>query len=114
MVSQLNLKPAPGAIGGGLYGPAGAFGDGAPHVLVTLYEHWANIYMRACKLALDANIDERLVRNAEATTGAVYTAIERALTATQLDQETQAKFVMNLGVEFRKLVDPLQGKVVDI
>lgn len=113
MVGDLNLKPFAGGVYSSLYGP-NHLGDGAPHTLVVLYEHWANMYARACKLALDANIDERLVRNAEATTTAVYTAIERALLVAQLDPEQQQKFTSALGEELRKLVDPLQGKVIDV
>lgn len=95
----------------GLYGPDHQ-GDGKPHVLVVLYGVWAERYARACKLALDANIDERLVRNAESTTSAVYGAIEAALVTAQLAPDAVARFTTALGQQMRKLVGP--AVVVDI
>lgn len=90
----------------GLFGYNTA-GDQATHVLVTMYGMWADRYSRACKLALDANIDERIVRNAEATTNAVYTAITRSLEKANLTPQQAADFSKTLADEMRKLVGPL-------
>lgn len=82
-------------------------GDQAQHVLVVMYGQWQDRYARACKLALDANIDERLVRNAENTTNAVYTAISRALDKAHLDPAQAEAFSIMLADELRKLAGPL-------
>jgi hypothetical protein len=82
-------------------------GDGAPHVLVVMFGQWQDRYMRACKLALDANIDERLVRNAESTTDALYAAVSVALGKANLDPQQQAAFSSSLADELRRLVGPL-------
>jgi hypothetical protein len=87
-------------------------GDQAAHVLVTLYGVWSDRYARACKLALDANIDERLVRNAESTTSAIYGAIESALIKAQLTPEQAGIFTRELGASMRRLMGP--GQVFDV
>lgn len=94
----------------GLYG-YNHVGDQSAHVLMLLYGQWSERYARACKLALDANIDERLVRNAEATQNAVYMAVTRALDAADLEPDQQAKFSKKLADELRKLVGPLDAVV---
>lgn len=50
--------------GSSLYGPNHQ-GDGAPHVLTTMYERWIGLAGKSAKLALDAGIEERLVSLAE-------------------------------------------------
>jgi hypothetical protein len=82
-------------------------GDGASHILVIMYGQWSDRYARACKLALDANIDERLVRNAESTTEALYQAVGRALDKAELDPRQAAAFSTTLAEELRKLAGPL-------
>lgn len=86
---------------GALYGP-NHLGDATPSVLVSLYGLWSDRYARACKLALDANIDERLVRNAEATSEALFTAIGRALDAAELTPVQQGKLRGALAQELRR------------
>lgn len=81
--------------------------DQASHVLVALYGQWSDRYARACKLALDANIDERMVRNAEATTQVMYNAVEGALAAADLSADQQARFGKALAEQLRKVVGPL-------
>lgn len=81
-------------------------GDQAPHVLLLLYKHWAEVYARACKLALDANIDERLVRNAEHTSQAMFTAVQRAISDTDMDASVAVAFTKNLARNLRALMDP--------
>ena len=124
LVAQLDLNPGEVRIAYNEHGDArrytssedGIFGyshqgDQATHILVTMYGMWADRYARACKLALDANIDERLVRNAEATSNAVYLAITRALEKANLTPIQAAEFSKTLADEMRKLVGPLEGKV---
>lgn len=82
-------------------------GDGASHILVIMYGQWSDRYARACKLALDANIDERLVRNAESTTEALYKAVGLALDKAELDPRQAAAFSTTLAEELRKLAGPL-------
>lgn len=89
----------------GLFGPDHQ-GDGAPHVLATMYGHWLDRHARACKLALDANVDERLVRNAEATTDALFAAVTRALDAAELTHEQQDAFKSVLADELRVIAGP--------
>lgn len=48
----------------GIFGPDHQ-GDGAPHILVTMYGTWLDRHARACKLAIDAGLAEREVRLAE-------------------------------------------------
>jgi hypothetical protein len=90
----------------GLYGYDHT-GDQAQHVLVIMYGQWADRYARACKLALDANIDERLVRNAESTTEVLYQAIGRALNKADLDARQAQVFSTVLAEELRKFGGPL-------
>lgn len=48
-----------------VYGP-NHLGDGAPHILVTMWNEERDRHARYCKLAIDAGIAERQVRVAEA------------------------------------------------
>jgi hypothetical protein len=84
-------------------------GDGAAHVLVLLYEKWSGLYMRACKTALDANIDERMVRNATATGDAFLSAFTVALNEAQLQPDQSARLSKALARELRSLVSPVAG-----
>lgn len=79
-------------------------GDGAPNVLLTLYGQWADRYARACKLALDANIDERLLRNAEATSDAMFKALGRAVEAAGLTAEQSGRLRGTLASELRRFM----------
>lgn len=67
----------------GFWMPTGNHEMGA-HVYVTLLGVWSERYAKACKLALDANIDERLVRNAEQTSEMMFRAVGEALDAAAL------------------------------
>jgi hypothetical protein len=82
-------------------------GDGAPHVLVEMYHQWMMTYARACKLALDANIDERMVRQATLTSDLYFTAFRNSVQAAQLDPEQAKRFSVALAAELRKLAGPL-------
>lgn len=81
--------------------------DQASHILVSMYGQWSDRYARACKLALDANIDERMVRNAEQTSQVVYIAVTRALEAATLTPTQAAAFSKTLAQELRKSLGPL-------
>lgn len=93
-----------------LYGPDSR-GEAAPNVLLVLYGQWQDRYARACKLALDADIDERLVRNAEATSEAMYSAVGRALDAAALTGEQATAFKTALATELRRLTGPMAGEL---
>lgn len=80
--------------------------DGAPHILVELYGVWSDRYARACKLALDADIDERLVRNAEATSELLFGAIGRALSAADLSPVQAGRVRAALAAELRTFTGP--------
>lgn len=86
---------------GSLYGPTSS-GDAGVSVLVTLYEKWTGVYARACKLALDANIDERLVRNAEQTSEVMFRAISEALESGDLSPAQREAIVGSLAASLRK------------
>lgn len=77
-----------------------------PSALVSLYGIWADRYARACKLALDANIDERLVRNAEQTSNVLFEAIGKALKAVDLTPVQLDALRASFAAELRKVVDP--------
>lgn len=78
-----------------------AQGNQAPHVLVSLYEKWTGVYARACKMALDAGIDERRVQLAEQTTDTMYQAVTRAMTAIALSPDLRDAFTKALAGELR-------------
>lgn len=84
----------------GLWG-LDANGNMAPHVLVNLYEKWAGIYARACKMALDAGIDERRVQLAEQTTETMFNAVTRAMTTIAMQPDVRDAFTRALATELR-------------
>jgi hypothetical protein len=75
--------------------------DQAPHVLLNLLQIWMDRYTRACKMALDAGIDERMVRNAESTSGLFLTAFERALRSMPLSDEVKRSLSEAMAREVR-------------
>jgi hypothetical protein len=76
--------------------------DQAPHVLLNLLTMWTDRYMRACKMALDAGIDERMVRNAEHTSGVFISAFERALRSMPLSDEVKRNLSAAMAREVRE------------
>lgn len=116
LVGELDVHPEDGTIYAsedgqftkqvGLYGPD-HLGDATPHVLFSLLGQWQDRHAKACKLALDANIDERLVRNAEATSERLFTAIGRAIDAAHLTPDQSRTMRLQLATELRTLVGPL-------
>lgn len=64
----------------GIYGPNHT-GDGVPHVLVTMYGTERDRLVKYAKLCLDAGVDERRIRLAEATGRALAGVVEAAVTA---------------------------------
>jgi hypothetical protein len=84
--------------------------DQKQNIYVEMYGQWADRYARACKLAMDANIDERLVRNAEATTGIFLEAFQGALREAELDSEQAARFSAALADRLRKVTSPLDAR----
>ncbi len=118
LVRELDLKPTvridviEGPRGGqkrvvvteneSLYGPDHNE-DAKPHVLVEMHRIWLEQHTRACKLALDAGIDERRLQLAESDVDQLMTAITRALVAAQLPPNLQEAFTMALAQELRAL-----------
>lgn len=86
-------------------------GDQAADVRVLLLEKWTTLYMRACKTALDADIDERMVRDATATSDRFFTALNKAIAECGMTQDMQAAFVASLGNHLRSL-SPLEERRV--
>lgn len=72
----------------GIYGKDHT-GDGAPHVLVTMYGQERDRLVKYAKLCLDAGVDERRIRLAEATGRALAGVVEAAVSAA-LDSVRQA------------------------
>ena len=83
-----------------------AQGNQKEHVLVALYEKWTAIYSRACKMALDAGIDERRVQLAEQTTETMFNAVNRALNAVAFTPELRDAFNRALAAELRVVAEP--------
>lgn len=79
-------------------------GDQAPHVLLNLLQIWTDRYTRACKMALDAGIDERMVRNAESTSGVFLTAFEKALRSMPLSDEVKRNLSEAMAREVREAI----------
>jgi len=75
--------------------------DQSPHVLLNLLQIWTDRYTRACKMALDAGIDERMVRNSEFTSGIFLTAFERTLRSMPLSDEVKRNLSEAMAREVR-------------
>lgn len=95
---------------GALYGP-NHLGDAEPSILVELYGLWSDRYAKACKLALDANIDERLVRNAESTSEVLFSAIGRAIDAAGLNTKQKTALRATLATELRRVAGPVELEI---
>jgi hypothetical protein len=80
-------------------------GDQAPHVLVNLLGFWTDRYMRACKMALDAGIDERMIRNAETTSNTFLTAFKRAIETVNLTEPQRMALDQAMAREVRLAVE---------
>lgn len=78
-----------------------AQGNQREHVLLALYEKWTGIYSRACKMALDAGIDERRVQLAEQTTETMFNAVNKALSSVAFTPELRDAFTRALASELR-------------
>lgn len=81
-------------------------GDQAPHILLKLYGEWTERHARVCKAALDAGIDERIVRNAENTSIRLKSAFTRALDSIPLTDEQRRLLAQALAVEIRAELSP--------
>jgi len=68
--------------------PAGGL---ATHPYVAEYHKWTTEHARACKLALDAGVEERRVRLAEHQAQGVVTAVQAAMNALDLLPEQSAR-----------------------
>lgn len=81
-------------------------GEMAPHIYVQLLKTWTERYERACKTALEAGIEERLVRNAEQTSNVMFTAVQSAMSQADLTDAQKATFVKTLAGELQKVAGP--------
>lgn len=115
LVAELPVEPGYGyvetefgeqlrAIVPGLYGHD-KDGEQAPHVFVNLLAIWTDRHMKACKMALDAGIDERIVRNAESTTERLFSAFTLALRQVALTDEVRQQLGRAFASEVRKAID---------
>lgn len=97
-------------------------GEQAPHVLMKLYDIWMERYARSCKMALDAGIDERIVRNAEMTSSSMLLAFQSALKQVALTQEQRDALSKAMADQVRTIISgegprralPGQEGVIDI
>lgn len=85
-----------------LFGPDHQ-GDGRPHVLIDMLRVWTELAAKACKLALDAGIDERRLQMEEAETDQLLGAVMRALATIEATVPQQEAFTMALAGELRAL-----------
>jgi hypothetical protein len=94
----------------GFWMPGAYRNEMVAHTYVQLLGTWSERYARACKLALDANIDERLVRNAEQTSETMFKAIGEALDAAELSPAQRDTMIASLASSLRKYAPlELQG-----
>jgi hypothetical protein len=70
-----------------------------------MYGDWARLSAQVSKMALDVDLDERLLRNSETTVLIVGTAIDRAISAAQMDFALAERFRRAIGRELRKLAE---------
>jgi len=80
--------------------------DQAPHVLMNLLTMWTDRYTRSCKMALDAGIDERMVRNAETTSATFLAAFDRALKTVNLTEVQRIAVSQAMAREVREAITP--------
>lgn len=88
-------------------------GEMTPHIYVTLLRIWTERYERACKTALEAGIEERLVRNAEQTSNVMFTAVQAALSQVQLSPDQKAVFVKALAGELQRFAGGTAKGVIE-
>ncbi|MFL6239301.1 MAG: hypothetical protein ACJ735_07435 [Actinomycetes bacterium] len=69
--------------------------------LLRMYSDWARLSAQVSKMALDADIDERLIRNAEQTSEMMYHVVARALARSDLTIDQQERFKGYLAAELR-------------
>lgn len=102
----------------GIYGPDHQ-GDAKPHVLVSMLGDWTDRHAKACKLAIDAGIDERRVRVAEEQ-AAMMAAAYHEFVAVVLDDlgrlgvpaATMARLRDGLPQMMRRALEA--GRVIDV
>ncbi len=93
--THVTVRPA-------LYGPDHNL-DGKPHVLVEMLRVWTADHAKACKLALDAGVDERRLRLEEAEIDQLFVALTRALQTAGLSVAQQEALNDALAHELRQL-----------
>jgi hypothetical protein len=76
-------------------------GDRSGYELVRMYGDWARLSAQISKMALDANIDERMLRANEVTTGLLFEVIERTIARVSMSDADARIFRQTLAVELR-------------
>jgi hypothetical protein len=109
LANDLDLRPQLGVspdgtigIGAALYGPDHNL-DGRPHVLMEMLRVWTELHAKACKLALDAGIDERRLQLEENEVDQLMEAVMVGLAAAGLDAAQQARFTAAFAPKLREL-----------
>lgn len=109
LANELDLRPQLGVspdgtigIGAALYGPDHNL-DGRPHVLMDMLRVWTDLHAKACKLALDAGIDERRLQLEETELDELQQAVMVGLAAADLTADQQAAFVQAFAGRLRAL-----------
>lgn len=73
------------------------------HDLARMYSDWARLNAQVSKMALDANIDERIVKSAESTVTILTAAVERAISRAGIPLQHAVAFRKALGQELRRV-----------
>lgn len=109
LANDLDLRPQLGVSDTGgigltdaLYGPDHNL-DGRPHVLMEMLRVWTELHAKACKLALDAGIDERRLQLEETEVDQLMEAVMAGLAAAGLDATQQARFTAAFAPKLREL-----------
>lgn len=106
-----------GALTGGLSTSAGSpdamwgpnhLGDGAPHVLTTMYGQWLERAARASKLAIDAGVEERRVQLAERVGAVMVDVLRGVLDDIGLTEEQREAAVLALPRRFELVAGDLE------
>lgn len=109
LANDLDLRPQLGvdehgnvSLGDAIYGPDHNL-DGRPHVLMDMLRVWTELHAKACKLALDAGIDERRLQLEETELDELQQAVMVGLAAADLTADQQAAFLQAFAGRLRAL-----------
>jgi hypothetical protein len=89
----------------------------APGALIDAYERAVERQARISKMALDAGVNERLVRIAERAAEQIALAAEEALKAMEASPDQRRQFASAFGTSLRRLEEPpvdFEGSAVEV